>query len=66
MLCVGFEPTITAFEWTKTVHASDRSITVAGYDELQQATILFPKEADVDLDCCEFTETQVLCKPEYD
>jgi hypothetical protein len=27
---VGFEPAITAFEQVKTVHASDRAVTVIG------------------------------------
>jgi hypothetical protein len=27
---VGFEPTIPAFEWTKTFHALDRAVTVIG------------------------------------
>jgi hypothetical protein len=31
MPCVWFEPTIPAFEWTKTVHALDRSATVTGH-----------------------------------
>jgi hypothetical protein len=30
---VGFEPTIPAFQWTKTVHASDRAATVIGRNE---------------------------------
>jgi hypothetical protein len=30
MPCVGFEPTIPAFERAKTVHASDRATTVIG------------------------------------
>jgi hypothetical protein len=29
---VGFEPTIPAFEWAKTVHALDRAATVIGTD----------------------------------
>jgi hypothetical protein len=32
ILCVGFEPTIPAFERAKTVHASDRAATVVGID----------------------------------
>jgi hypothetical protein len=30
MPCVGFEPTIPASEWAKTVHALDRLATVTG------------------------------------
>jgi hypothetical protein len=30
MPCVGFEPTIPASEWAKTVHALDRLPTVTG------------------------------------
>jgi hypothetical protein len=30
MPCVGFEPTIPASEWAKTVRALDRSATVTG------------------------------------
>jgi hypothetical protein len=30
MLCVGFEPTIPAYERAKTVHGLDRSATVTG------------------------------------
>jgi hypothetical protein len=28
---LGFEPTIPAFEWAKTVHTSDRTATVIGF-----------------------------------
>jgi hypothetical protein len=31
MPSVGFEPTITVFEWVKTVHALDHAATVIGY-----------------------------------
>jgi hypothetical protein len=31
MSLVGFEPTITVFERTKTFHALDRATTVSGY-----------------------------------
>jgi hypothetical protein len=34
MPIVGFEPTIPAFERTKTVHALDRAATVIGFLEV--------------------------------
>jgi hypothetical protein len=34
---VGFEPTIPAFEWAKTVHALDRGATVIGELKYNQA-----------------------------
>jgi hypothetical protein len=30
MLRVGFEPTISVFEWAKTIHALDRAANVIG------------------------------------
>jgi hypothetical protein len=41
MPCLGLEPTIPASERAKTVHASDRSATVAGY-----------KLSNIGLSCC--------------
>jgi hypothetical protein len=40
MPCVGFEPTILALEWAKTVHALDRAATVIGIDKYS-STILY-------------------------
>jgi hypothetical protein len=34
MLCVGFEPTISVFERTKTVHSLDGAATVIGKSEI--------------------------------
>jgi hypothetical protein len=34
MPCVGFEPTIPAYERAKVVHISDRSATVIGYKDI--------------------------------
>jgi hypothetical protein len=36
---VGFEPTIPASEWAKTVHALDRAATVIGWDQFRHSKV---------------------------
>jgi hypothetical protein len=48
---VGFEPTIPAFEWAKTVHALDDAATVIDYDfintnYLQSTSVDYDRKTD--------------------
>jgi hypothetical protein len=49
---VGFESTIPVFERVRTVHASDRAVTVIGWSNVMQRTVSVDMKRSFSICCC--------------